>query len=316
MRPFNQQVVSLKAHAGSTLPLFALMAITLIIALGAATYIGLNLVVQHELQKVVSTAAMVGGSSFFDDIDGNGAPVKSPTKAGQAAQAVFTNALTASGMLTNMGATLTSGPTVGGNTVSLSAMATIPTPFLAPVGINQLRLNATGVGQSVALQLPPISIDTTSSDLTRSIPLSDPLVDAPGVDLHVVSGLPLHGYRIEACSGGKCYDITRAAKLDGPGFTVDAPLGVGGPMGRVIYGSAYIDLAATGPQYAAFVKKASSLRLIDDGIYDQYDIGSGQRSIELLPQPTTFNQIEVYHFGSLCTNTGACTPPTPFTVRG
>lgn len=128
--------------SGSTLQFAAIQLFLVIAFLGVAAYVGLNTLLQEELQKTVSTAAMFGASSYYDG-DTNLNPVKDPDRAFLAAQSAFSHALTSSPMLQAFGTQLTQlNLQVGDDQVTVGAEARLPVPFLAVIGIREFLLEA------------------------------------------------------------------------------------------------------------------------------------------------------------------------------
>ncbi|MBX2861706.1 MAG: hypothetical protein KTR14_10770 [Vampirovibrio sp.] len=292
--------------------------VVLLAFLGLAIYTGLNAYLQNELQKAASTAALAGASSYYDDVNAQGAPQKNAANALTAAQQTWNRMTVNNGALANFGATATSGPNAlaGSETVSLETQAVVPTPFLAPVGVNSLTVTANAIAKNVLYTLQnPVSIDPLTgangggTAWMQNVLLDHPLVDGPGADMVIfpaVFGGGTHGYMVEACSGNQCVDVSHAARLLGNGSILERDYG-DGTSRWVIYGPVSIDLgAAGGLGYNANMKKATSLKIVDDGIPDMF-FGAGDRRLILSnAQPNQINFIKINHHAVTCSGINAC----------
>jgi hypothetical protein len=100
---------------------------------------------------------------------------------------------------------------------------------------------------------------------------------------------------VEACSGNSCVDLTsQAVTLNGG---VVAQRDFMGQVRTVAYGNTIIDLEAAG------VRKATSIRIIDDGIPDRYDTlpAPGQIVVESEAAPgSNIAGVEIFHHSTLC----------------
>jgi hypothetical protein len=289
--------------------------------LGMAIYTGLNAYVQSELQSAASTASMVGASAYYDGPI-TGTPetfpaTDNPDRARQAATQVFNMIVSNSPVLRNMRAQLEPGANGvvtnnGDDSVQVNAQATIPTPFLSLLGVESFQVTANGRAGYVkrVYQGPGKNgnvYPATPGLKTFTINLSHPLTDGPGPDLKITHRNRPRGYMVEACSGSggslTCYDITDAATvlrfgIDGaeirrtfPTANPTAPV-----QRRVVYGTVLIDLAnAPGD-----VRKATAIRLIDDGIPDHFE--GGVHKVEVAPglPLSEFEGIEVFHHATTC----------------
>lgn len=300
---------------GTSLALMVVMLTLMLCFVGVAIYSGLSAYLQEELQKTASTAAQVGATAFYDNSNPDGSPLKTSGYPAMAVQQTFQHLIAANPSLQNFNVTLVNGaPQVDStqNTVTVSAQLSIPTAFLSFAGINTIGLQANGAAQYVQYVLNnPVNIDTQNGPLEQTVLLAYPLVDGPGPDLliQVAPGSPLHGYMVEACSGNTCYDITGAAKVvPGSGMVMDKT--INGQPQRVIYGNVYIDLQALGPAYSSGVKKASSLRFVDDNVPDRYNPATQALEVEMQPVNTVISSITIYHFSVACAvNPVICTLP-------
>ena len=293
-----------RPRQGFVLAQFCILLVAMLAFLGFAIYYGQVGLLQSELQKNVNMAAMMGAAAMYDGAS-IGPPVASPNRASIAATNAFTRAIGASGMLQGLGAQIT-GITAANNTLTLSAIGTIPTPFFALVGINQIQVSASGIAAAAKEVVPNIG-PINSTTPFRALTLRQPVLDGPGPDLHIVP-LSLEGYIPEVCAGNSnCYPVGSAAKPATGGSVNDRQMG--GRDTRLLFGEQYIDLGANGPNYTAYVKKGSLIKLTHDGVDDAM-VGT-TRILYLVPPATgNFGAIEVYHHSILCDQ--ACVFPPGF----
>ncbi len=311
------------ADRGSALAIIVVLMAALLGFLGVAIYTGLNAYLQNELQNAVSSSAGAGATAMYSEFDGNGRPVKSPGIAQTAAQSTFNDIVSANPSLGSFNARLVNGtPTVnaGNDTVTVNARADVPTPFLAPIGITQYNVDANATARYARMELEggQFTINTKNGPYFRIVTVDPPVVDSPGPDIFIESSVRapaggLHGYIVELCSAGKCYDIGRAARAANGGSVITDRPYPGYGARRVLYGSFYIDLGAqTGSLYNRDVVKGAAIRIVDDGIHDYLDPGSGRRGIELDPAPTTLDNVQLYHYAVFCADQNICTLPPGF----
>lgn len=322
-------------RAGSSLIFTVAFMVVLLGFLGMALYTGANALVQNELQGAANTAALVGAAAYYDGTvtnPNNSLPVKCSECATQAAQATFDRIIANSDVLQNVnsqaGAPITND---GDDSVRIDATARFPTPFLSLLGIDEFQIEATGKARYVKYTLtnPAALPSATGGSVAVRVPgnglLPVPLVDGPGPDLRIsFGGNPRHGYLVEACTnssaggGATCTDIGPAARMLDPAggnATMVDRLYPAGPR-RVLYGDAVIDLGATngaynyGPNGNTYARKASFLKILDDGIPDLVE--AGQRVFYFTaPAPgTTVAQLDIYHLSVICPPTnGNCPVP-------
>lgn len=130
-----------------------------------------------------------------------------------------------------------------------------------------------------------------------AIDLQHPMLDGPGPDLKITNtaGAPMRGYMVEACSANSCVDLTSQAVTLNNGKVVER-FYQGQPR-TIAYGNTIIDLEAAG------VRKATSIRIIDDGIPDRYDTltAPGQIVVESEAAPVIpIAGVEIFHHSTLC----------------
>jgi Flp pilus assembly protein TadG len=307
LRPAIKPALTTKSHKGTVLVQLALLITALIGFLGYGIYYGQVGMLQNELQKTVNMSALVGASALFDG-PSQGAPVASPGNADTASRNAFNRAVGASGMLQSINSQLTAVNTAN-NQVELTATGQLNTSFLSLVGINtiEIRVNALAAAAKEVVTVPIILNQTTPY---TAIALKQPLMDGPGPDMQLIAQTP-YGYLPEVCTGGTdCYGISFASKPAPGGYMVDRILG--GQSNRVLFGPQYIDLGATHPSYARYVKKASHIKLSFSGWDDFYN--GGLRYLYTEPRPITdpFGVLEVYHHSVLCYQ--SCTFPAGFSA--
>jgi hypothetical protein len=311
------------ARPGSALAIIVVLLVALLGFLGVAIYTGLNAYLQNELQNAASSAAGAGASAFYDRFDpGSGMPQKSPDLAQLSAQQTFNGIVSANPALGNFNTRLINGtPKVNGSndTVTINSRADVPTPFLAPIGINTYSVdaNATARYGYMSLDSSKFTINTKTGPYFRILNLDPPVVDAPGPDLAfntAVSGGGWHGVIVELCSNGKCYDVGPAAKVyNGQGIAVDRDY-PGYGRRRVLYGAFMVDLGASNAAYGytGNVKKGAAVRVVDDGIHDYIIPGSLERGIELDPAPTVVEKMNISHYAVFCPDETNCVTPPGF----
>jgi hypothetical protein len=316
------RTLSLYTHnSGTSLAFATIFLIALLGFLGMAIYTGMTAYVQGELQKAITTSALVGATAYYDPpyATTDYAPEKNSTNAEIAANRTFEH-IVPNTPLANFGVTpaaLTVNPSPNSDALGLEATASIQTPFLSPLGINSLNIAATARARYVKYLIQnPVNLNPfTNAKREELIVLRHPLIDGPGPDLKIESGPTWHGYIVEACNerGNTCYDISNTARLVDPeqGGIVDRTY-PNGARRRVLYGDTYLDLGAIqkqnlGPHYSNRVFKASYLKIKDDGIPDRVEMEDGlpKLIVEFNPSALTLERIEIYHLAV------SCPPPPP-----
>ncbi|MBY0450966.1 MAG: hypothetical protein K2X01_10115 [Cyanobacteria bacterium] len=343
---------ALKYSQGSALAITVVVFAVLLGFLGVSVYTGLNSFLQNELQKTTSSVAMAGASAMYDDLTSNvnPAPVRNDTAAVTATTNLFSYIVGNSPPLTAYGAAIQN-PGAGGliqadGSVEVASRLSLSTPFFAPLGINNISVDARsralpvkmqfgdGTVANAPVEIDPKGVNTGLSNGTAMMQYFDlpyPVIDGPGVDLMVKSALNpangnnVHGVIIEGCSGlgptASCYDLTEAVRFpNNQGVLIRQNIkGVGAAIQDrwVAYGQTmYIDMGAvnslTNFSYNRGVTHISGLRIIDDGIPDQIDPTSATRFLEVqaTPPTTLISQIEAYHFAVACPPVpNGCAPP-------
>jgi hypothetical protein len=299
----------LKKEKGSILVFTVAFIVVLLGFLGMAIYTGMNAYVQNELQNATSTAAMVGAAAMYDTNYGtisNNNPGSFPSKntanAETAARAVFGKIVAQSPILaaSRMNGRLDPAGAVtvnaGDDSIQVNSIATIPTPFLSLMGVDSFQITANArSGYVKNMFRNPIQLGGGSVRVA-TINLQHPMLDGPGPDLKITNaaGAPMRGYMVEACSANSCVDLTsQAVTLNGG---VVAQRDFMGQVRTVAYGNTIIDLEAAG------VRKATSIRIIDDGIPDRYDLApTNQIVVESEAAPgSNIAGVEIFHHSTLC----------------
>lgn len=320
-----------RAQRGSVLVIVALLSAFLIGFLGVAVYTGLNMYLQNELSNAVTLASGVGASAYYDTFDAMGIPQKNAANAQTAAQSTFANLVASNPALTGFNTQLVGGAaTVNAvqETVRVEATASVPTPLLAPIGIDSYDLSAVSLARYARRELfpTPQTLPTLTGPGYLVRTLTPPLVDAPGPDLYVgvapTPGSGYHGLLVEACAGNKCYDLGAAARMADATSVIADRQYPGGITRRVLYGNFYIDLSAVNPTlgYNKSIKKATIIKIIDDGFHD-YVVADGTRvrgmeippGVAPLPTPampdTVIQSTQILHNAVYCPASGGCVAP-------
>lgn len=242
---------ALRRHSrGSNLIILAVVAAMLIGFMGIAMYTGLQALVQGELQKAADTGAMAGAAALYTG-GTTGKPTPNAGFATQVANATFTGMINSSGALKALGAS--GSASISGNEITVKAQVNMKTPFLTPVGVNQITIPAIAIAQALKYEPPglPITVTPNPADLktwSKTIDLEQPLVDeGPGTDLYITQNTATP-FIAEACNKTLCYDLT--------GGVPAADLTTA-PNGAKMFkgGSVAIDLSKAG------VRKATKLRI-------------------------------------------------------
>jgi hypothetical protein len=306
-----------QASLGANLVFIVIVFMVMLVFAGMVAYTGMTGTISEQVQNVVSSAAMTGAGALYQDTAGTGAPNQSVGGATAAATDVFAAHVALSSSLQAYGTTL-QGVAVdpGLDTVSVRSSSIINLPFLGLIGLNGLRLNHQFTARA-AKYVPtglPVTLGTGGGGATCggagptsvTLELRYPLTDRPGTDL-AVGANNLHGYFILACNSTDCWDLGGAAKpLPGGAVRTATLPGLGG-TGRAVYGTSFIDLAAVSPDYAARVRKATSLVIMDDGVADRFD--GGQHLLELCPSSGAgITRVELYHQAVACVNGATACP--------
>ncbi|MEB3285946.1 MAG: hypothetical protein VKJ04_00430 [Vampirovibrionales bacterium] len=294
-----------KAYPGSTL-IVTFMVLSLLIGfLGIAAFIGIQSYVQGELQKAANASVLVGAAAMYQST-GSNLPSANQARAIQATMDTA-NAIVSSSSFQNFNIRVVSGPIIdpADNSVRLDLAGEIPTPFLALAGITSIEVNAQAKAQP--LQLKPtelenqgVAVDTTGfptidpdSAFQRTV-TNFPILDRTGNDIYIDQGDTQQGYQIEACTATDCYNLGPAAVTVGGGTPWPNMANK-----NIVRGSVLIDMAR------ANVKKASSIKISDDGSYYTIE-ADGTRVIDANNNTLTLD-ISVLGHAGLCPADQPCT---------
>ena len=291
-----------KCSSGANLAFFAVVSVAVIGLAAVGIYTGVQAYFQSEIQKTASTAAMAGAAAYYTHQSAaSGQPQADPAFAASEAQKVFNDVKNASPAMQSYNVSLSGAPSAADDVVTVRVSGTFPTPIMAIVGIDTVKVD--GDARALAIKhVPtnitgPISLAPVASS-AQNIRLNFPVVDGPagnGTEIYVRQSVK-RGYSIEACNSSACYDITATAKLAGSSKRT--------PNGKVIYGSCYINLQD------ANVPKATHIRFADDGVYDVY-YGS-RHFLDTQKFPAIIDRVEIYGYASACPMIGPCPVPAGF----
>lgn len=309
---FTSHVVGLarRAQRGVSMLMFAATGTMMVGFIGVALYAGLNAFIQTELQQMANGMAGAAARSMYDNFDASGQPIISGGQATAAADAVRVRFLSANPALAGLGGVIVVNQAIdtGNETARITLQKNIPTPLLGPIGINTLNIQASSTARYGQMNIPSglLSINTATGPYTRLVNIDPPLLNGPGPDIYIntgISGGGYHGVMVEVCSGGQCYNVGHGARIANNNGTVVLRNGY-----RVLYGQFFIDIDAVGVD----AKKGVAIKIMDDGVHDFYS-PTGSRGLELVPAPTIPSSLRVMRFASLCSvNGGACNLPTGF----
>lgn len=307
-----------RASHGVSMILFAVTGMMLVGFLGIALYAGLNAYIQTELQQMANGMAQAGARSLYDNFDASGQPIPSTGQSQAAMAAVQGRFLSANPALQSFGgvAVLDQSADSGSEMVSVTLQKNIPTPILGFLGINTISIQAASIARYAQMSIPPgfSSINTATGPYVRQINLDPPLLNGPGPDIYIntgISGGGYHGLMLEVCSAGTCVNVGRGARIaNNNGVIVERSYG--GQTYRVLYGQFFIDMDAIGVD----VRKGVALKIIDDGIHDYYtNLNSAvpSRGLELVPAATRPSSLRLMRFAVTCSASGsACNLPSAF----
>lgn len=298
-----------RRHRGSNLAIFCAMGALLVGFLGIAIYTGLQVFLQHDLQRMTSNAAMAGAAAYYSAIGANNKPTPNPDQAKNIARSVF-NGIAGSTSVGGFGATIVNVTNNDANdSITVTSRANIDTPFLAVIGINAIEANATATAHALkyeptqyltnGIQINPVS--TNLGSYSATLQLSFPLVDGPGIDLYVEQPANnQQAYVVEACNETQCYDLMPAARPVGTARNAILADGT-----RIFYGSTVYDLSQAG------VRKASRLRFTHGNEFSLYSSGTLQAA-PAAPTPLTFQRVMLYGYAGTCANANTCPIPAGF----
>lgn len=293
---------------GVNLMLLCVVGALIVGFLGISIYSGLQAFLESDLQRISMNAAMVGASQYYRSPSGS-ATTPAPDSANAIATATQTfNALASNSSLNGFSPTIVSVTNNDSNdSITVASKATIPTGFMAPIGISQIEVNATSTARALMYEptifVGPIKIlpdGVTLASYSQTVTLAFPLVDGPGNDLYVEGNeADQQGYVIEACNDAECYDVTRAATPVGTSKLATVN-GV-----QVLYGTAMIDIGKVG------VRKASKIRFTHDNQFDSYNKGV-LNPVAAAPDPLVIQRMMLFGYASSCVDSATCGVPAGF----
>lgn len=291
---------------GANLAILCAMAVMIIAFMGISIYTGLQAFIEGDLQRASMNAAMAGAAAYYGKTDGTGKPT--PDSAG--AQTIATNtfnAIVSNSSLNGFGATATISSSDNNDSITVTGKASIPTAFLAPIGINQIETNAKSTARALRYEptqfTGPLRIQPVAGNIgsySRIIKLAFPLVDGPGSDLYIEEPPDSQqGYVVEACNDTECYNLVPGATKVGSSqiLTVNGM--------QVIYGTAIIDMAKAG------VRKANRIRITHCNQFDYYNAGAGPTPTPA-GTPLTIQRIMLFGYASACVDDKTCAIPAGF----
>lgn len=298
-----------RKYRGANLAILAGVSIMIVGFMGIAIYTGLQAYVQNEIQKAASTAAMAGAASYYTAVDGaTGRPMPNAGKAQQVAEQTFDQIIASSGALRGFGVARTSVTTNDGtDSVTVSAQGSLPTAFLAPIGITSIQMSADGTARAlkydVTAMVGPITMmpDGSNASMQRTVDLVFPLVDNEGTDIYVEQSAQVE-YAVEACNDVECYDLMPGATAIGSGQIKASAMD---PGVQVAIGSITIDLER------ALVNKATKLRFTHGNVY-KTNYGGGNPILQTQPTPLTLDRVFVFGYSGVCPDANRCPIPAGF----
>lgn len=305
----THEIQKRKRARGANLALFAATAVMLLAMLGIGIYMGLQGLLQNEIKKAASTAALAGAAVYYSASE-NGLPRPDPAKAKATATSVFNAVVANSGALKGLGVQLESVTNNDKNdSITVKAHGTFGTALLAPVGIKKIDMSTSSTARAikqiaagVGSRIGPITLipDGTLASMQQTLELAFPLVDNPGIDLYIEQYQQVP-YVVEACNSQECYDLTSAVTLVGSGKIVKN-MQDGTDM---IQGTCSIDLEK------AKVRKASKLRFTHGNTFSSAYSG-GDKVLSTYPTSVLLPAVYLLGFSSVCPNEDNCPVPAGF----
>ena len=179
--------------------------------------------------------------------------------------------------------------------VAVSMQGRFPTPLLAVIGVTDIEISTSGRARSLIYQptlAGPIVINPAGGNpatFEQFLPLDFPLLStesqvAPYELLVRQGSTALMGYAVEACNGNICHPMNEA------GILKLSPVPFGQPNGSVVYGESLYDLSLAG------VGKSSTLRLVDDAVFDSFS--GGVHNLD--SNPLVIDEISMLGFSAVC----------------
>ena len=289
---------------GANLALLACVAGMLIAFTGVAIYLGLQAYLQNELQKAATTAALAGAACYYSGDGPQHRPMARPNQAEKIAKQTFNALRDNSRALKGFGMKL-DGPithNTANDSLTVKAKGSLPTPFLAPVGLNRIDMSAEGTARALKYEptrfIGPVSIlprENYRPSYYRVVKLRFPMVDGPGTDMYVEQ-LAQQPYALEACNHKECYDLAQGATKVGSSRKINR----GGA--DLLVGTFTVDLEKAG------VNKASYLRITHGNLYANYYAGLGQ-TLQIYPTPLNIDRIMIFGYAGVCPDRKNCPIP-------
>lgn len=295
-----------RKHLGANLAILCAMAIMIIAFMGISIYTGLQAFIEGDLQRASMNAAMAGAAAYYGTADGTGRPTPDAGGAQGLATSTF-NAIVSNSSLNGFGGTATVTSNDSNDSITVTGTASIPTAFLAPIGINSIETTTKATARALRYEptqfTGPLRILPVAGNIgsySRNIKLAFPLVDGPGNDLYIEQDpASQQGYVVEACNDTECYNLVPGATKVG----TSQILTVNGM--QVIYGTAIIDMNRAG------VRKANKIRITHCNQFDFYNAGAGPT-----PTPTgtplIIKRMMLFGYASACVDDKTCTVPAGF----
>jgi hypothetical protein len=310
---FMKRLVQLPAQrrrrqSGANLAILCLLGTLIFGFVGICLYSGMQTYVEGDLQKTAMNAAMSGAAAYYGTIGPNGAPTANSDLAKNVASNTF-NSIVNQGSLKGFGVTLKPVTNNDSNdSVTVTAQAVIPLPFLSLIGVNQMQINSSATAFALryepTLFTGPISILPVAGNIasySQVIQLAFPLVDGPGIDLYVEQNPALQQpYIVEACNSSSCYNLVSGATPVGSSKIITLPDGT-----MAIAGTAAIDLVRAG------VRKGSALRFTHANIYDSWTNGVPNPPPST-PTPLVISRVMLFGYAGACSSSQSCSIPTGF----
>ncbi len=298
-----------RKYRGANLAILAGVSVMIVAFMGIAIYTGLQAYIENEIQKAATTAAMAGAASYYSGVDPNtGRPLPEGAHAKQIAEQTFDSIVNNSGALKGFGISRTSVTTDdASDSVTVNAEGSLPTGFLAPIGINSIKITTGGTARAlkydVTAMVGPITMvpDGSNASMQRTVNLAFPLVDNEGTDIYIEQSAQVE-YTVEACNDVECYDLMPGATAVGSGKVKTSAVD---PGVQVALGTITIDLEK------AKVNKATKLRFTHGNVF-RTNYAGGQSILQTQPTPLTLDRVFIFGYAGTCPDAGRCPIPAGF----